>query len=238
MIGHVKKHYWIRDLMIIDDNFLLDKKKLFQICDTMIKERMDLTWYCIAHARSMTKDRLLKIKEAGCWFIEVGIESGNNQVLRQIKKNITKAEIMDAVDSAKRAGLKVKGNFIFGFPGDTAETIDETINFAQSLDIDFFQQNFLTIWPGCEISDEVLRDPYNYGGNDWGRLAHQRITYVPPGMTKEQLVKASKYAFRKFYLRPRIFLSFLPLLLSLRGVMFSITALRVFLKTVFRRNPI
>jgi anaerobic magnesium-protoporphyrin IX monomethyl ester cyclase len=144
MIRYLRENYGIRDLMILDDNFLIHKRKLFDICNAMISERMDITWYCLGHVKSMTAETLAKIKEAGCWFVEVGIESGNDQILRRIKKNANKAEIRKAVRKARTAGLKTKGNFIFGFPGETPEILEETIEFALSLDLDFFQQNFLT----------------------------------------------------------------------------------------------
>ena len=67
----------------------------------------------------------------------------------------TRIEISEAAKSAHEAGLLTKGNFIFGFPNDTKETIEETIQFSLDIDIDFFQQSFLTIWPGCEIFSQV-----------------------------------------------------------------------------------
>jgi anaerobic magnesium-protoporphyrin IX monomethyl ester cyclase len=234
MIRHLVDRFGIRDLMILDDNFLLDRRKLFDICDGIRSQNLDLTWYCITHAKSMTPDRLAKIRRAGCWFVEMGIESGNDAILGQIKKNTDKAEIRASVRAAKRTGLKVKGNFIFGFPGDTPETIEETIRFALDLDIDFFQQSYLTVWPGCEISRTAPKTDAP-PAEVWGRLAHQRITFVPPAMTRDQLVSASKESFRRFYLRPRTIIRLLPRLASLRGIRFSLTALAVFLRTILRK---
>jgi radical SAM superfamily enzyme YgiQ (UPF0313 family) len=238
MIRHLKNEYGIRDLMILDDNFLINKQKLFDISNAMIAERLDLTWYCLGHVRSMTMETLAKIKEAGCWFVEVGVESGNDQILKHIKKNANKARIREAIKNAKTAGLKTKGNFIFGFPGETEETLEETIKFALELDLDFFQQNFLTIWPGCELSAEISNSRAEFYEPDWGKLAHQRITFVPLGMTQQGLIRASKKAFRKFYLRPRILLGLLPQLASLRGIKLSLTASYVFLKTIFRKSEV
>jgi anaerobic magnesium-protoporphyrin IX monomethyl ester cyclase len=240
MMRHLKSEYGIRDLMVLDDNFLLDRKRLFEICDRMIAEKMDFTWYCMGHEKSMTDDRLAKIREAGCWFIEMGIESGNDGILKRIKKGTAKADVKSAVNRAKKAGLKVKGNFIFGFPGETAETLEETIRFALDIKIDFFQQNFLTVWPGCEISDELSRDLNGHFqlDGDWNKLAHQRVTFVPAGMTKDQLINASKKGFRKFYLRPRIIAGLIPRLASWRGIKFGLVSFRVFLSTILRKSPI
>ena len=238
MMRHLRSEYGIRDLMIIDDNFLLDKNKLFDVCNRMKAERMDFSWYCMGHEKSMTDDILAKIREAGCWFIEIGIESGNDGILKRIKKGTTKADVEGAVKRAKKAGLKVKGNFIFGFPGETLETLEETAEFALDLKLDFFQQNFLTVWPGCEIAEELFETPQsvNLLEDDWGKLAHQRVTFVPAGLTKEQLVKASKSAFRRFYLRPRIVIGLIPRLASWRGLKFGLISFKVFLRTIFRHG--
>jgi anaerobic magnesium-protoporphyrin IX monomethyl ester cyclase len=238
MIKHLIDNYGIKDLMILDDNFLLNRNKLFDICDTIINNKFDLTWYCMGHANTMTEDRLKKIKKAGCWFIELGIESGNDGMLKKIRKNTTKKEIAQAVCLAKQVGLKTKGNFIFGFPGETIKKVEESINFAIDIKIDFFQQNFLTVWPGCEIYSQTIdnSDSYEYYNSSWDTLAHQRITFIPRGMSKNELIKASKSAFRRFYLRPVIVIGLFPLITSKRGIKFLYNAFGTFLKTIFRNS--
>ncbi|MBN2490663.1 MAG: radical SAM protein, partial [Planctomycetes bacterium] len=228
------REYGIRDLMLLDDNFILNRKKLFDTCDGMVKEKMNLTWYCMGHARFMTEERLRKIREAGCWFIEMGIESGCDRILKVLKKNTTKDEIAAAVRTARSVGLKVKGNFIFGLPTETKESLDETIDFAAGIGLSYFQQNFLTIWPGCELAT----DPERYGRaiTDWGAMAHQRITFVPHGLTEEDLLAASRKAFRRFYLRPGVILAILASLRSPRALVTTGVAALTFLKTIGRRR--
>jgi radical SAM superfamily enzyme YgiQ (UPF0313 family) len=234
MIRHLRSRYGIRDLMVLDDNFILRRERLFEICDAMVRDRMDLQWYCMGHAKVMTEDRLRKIREAGCWIIELGIESGCDRVLEAIRKSTTKAEIANAVSRARAVGLKVKGNFIFGLPTETAESLEETIRFATSIPLSYFQQNFLTIWPGCELS--VQPERYGTGSTDWDVLAHQRVTFVPHGLTEDELVRASKRAFRRFYLRPRVVLEFLGSMTSWRAAGTLVTGLFAFLGTMLRRR--
>ena len=238
MINHLIDNYGIKDLMILDDNFLLNQKKLFDICDTIVNDRLDLTWYCMAHAHTITEDKLTKMKNAGCWFLELGIESGNSDILNDIRKTTTKDEIAHVIKMAKKVGLKTKGNFIFGFPGETLKTIEESINFAIDIKLDFFQQNFLTIWPGCEIFTQITDDKnnYEYYNSDWNSLAHQRITFIPKGMSKADMLNGSKMAFRRFYLRPRIIFGLLPLLTSKRGIIFLYKASATFIRTIFRKS--
>ncbi len=234
MIRHLKDRYGVRDLMILDDNFLLNRDKVFQVCDSLISERANISWYCIGHARSMTEDRLRKIREAGCWFIELGIESGCDRILKILRKNTDKKEIAEAVRHARNAGLKVKGNFIFGLPTETKESLEETIEFATSIGLTHFQQNFLTVWPGCSLSD----DPEEYGVHTgrWETMAHQRITFIPHGLTEADLIAASRRAFRRFYLRPRVLVETARSLTSARALVSTSKALLVFLRTVLRRS--
>lgn len=235
MIRHLEQRYAVKDLMFLDDNFLLNPDKVAEICDALIHDGDDLTWYCIGHAKFMTDDVLRKIREAGCWFIELGIESGCDRILRLLKKNTSKAEIAAAVARARSAGLKVKGNFIFGLPTETRESLEETTAFALDIHLTHFQQNFLTIWPGCELSV----NPAEHGtfAGDWENMAHQRITFVPHGLTEAELIAASKKAFRRFYLRPRIILELLKELRSLRAARGLMLAFVAFLGTVLRRLP-
>jgi anaerobic magnesium-protoporphyrin IX monomethyl ester cyclase len=182
----------------------------------------------------MTEDRLRKIKQAGCWFIEIGIESGCDRILKLIKKYTTKAEIASAVKRARDVGLKVKGNFIFGFPTETKESLEETIQFATHIGLSYFQQNYLTIWPGCELA--VSPEQYGQVEKEWAKLAHQRVTFVPNDLTEQDLVKASKDAFRRFYLRPSIVFEIGWFSISSwRAMQNSLVALGVFLRTIFRK---
>lgn len=234
MLRYLVDKYRIKDVMVLDDNFLLDKKNLFRICEAMIRERLDLSWFCIAHAKSMTEDRLEKIRQSGCWMIEVGIESGCDRILNLLRKNTNKSEIASAVKRARMAGLKVKGNFIFGLPTETKESLDETIQFATSIDLSLMNVSFLTMWPGCELSKNA--EHYGHSEMDWIKLAHHRVTFIPNGLSEEYLVMASKRAFLRFYLRPKIILENLHLFASFRGINSALVGLKTFLKTVFRKN--
>lgn len=234
MLRHLKKNYGVKDIMFVDDNFLISREKLFTICDAMVQEKMDLKWYCISHVKFMSEDRLAKIREAGCWNMEVGIESGCERILRLLNRNTPKSEIAAAVKRARAAGIRVKGNFIFGLPTETKESLEETIDFATSIDLSLFQQGFLTLWPGCELSVEAAE--YGEAETDWRKLTHFRISFVPKGLTRQDLLSASKKAHRKFYLRPRIVFETLGTLTSWLAVKFAVKAFNAFLKTAFRKK--
>ena len=232
MLRHLKHNYGVKDIMFLDDNLLINRTKLLAICDAMVQEKMDLTWYCISHAKFMTEDRVVRIREAGCWTMEVGIESGSESILRLLNRNTPKSEIAAAIKRAHAVGIRVKGNFIFGLPTETRETLQESIDFALSTDLSLFQQTFLTLWPGCELSEKASE--YGETESDWAKLAHFQISFVPKGLSREDLLKASTEAFRRFYLRPRIVFETIGTLTSWLSIKFAAKAFVAFLKTAFR----
>jgi anaerobic magnesium-protoporphyrin IX monomethyl ester cyclase len=232
MMRILKRTYGVRDLMIVDDNFALNKGRLEQVCQTMLRENMDFTWYCQGHVRFATEDRLKMMREAGCWFLELGLESGCDRILKLIKKGATKEQGALAASRAREAGLKVKGNFIFGLPGETLESMRETTEFACEIPLTHFQQNFLTIWPGCELSR--VTGAYGISEMDWSRMAHQRVTFIPHGLTEADLIRASKTAFRKFYMRPRIVMEFARSVSSIRTATTLCVGFATFCKSMWR----
>jgi radical SAM superfamily enzyme YgiQ (UPF0313 family) len=234
MIRHLKAEYRVKDLMILDDNFLLERKKLNRICDSIVEEGLDLNWYCLSHIKFMTEDRLKAAKAAGCWIMEVGIESGCERVLKLLNRHTSKEQIAVAVKQAKDVGIKVKGNFIFGLPSETKESLEETISFAKSIDISLFQQNFLTVFPGCELAGNA--EEYGDVERDWRKLSLWQITFIPSGLTADDLLRASKKAYREFYLRPGIILEILISITSYRAFKSTLLAVGAFLKSLLRRS--
>jgi anaerobic magnesium-protoporphyrin IX monomethyl ester cyclase len=232
MLRHLKHNYGVKDIMFLDDNFLINRTKLFSICDAMVRDKMDFTWYCISHAEFITEDRVARIRDAGCWIMEVGIESGSERILRLLNRNTPKPEIAAAIKRARTAGIRVKGNFIFGLPTETKATLQESIGFALSTELSLFQQTFLTLWPGCELS--VRASEYGETESDWEKLTHYQISFVPNGLSREDLLKASTEAFRRFYLRPRILVETIGTLTSWRSVKAAVKGFITFLKTAFR----
>lgn len=234
MLRHLVDHYGVRDVMFYDDNFFINHDHMMGICNGMIAERLDLSWYCLAHEKTMKPERLATARRAGLWFIEMGVESGSDRILREIQKKTSAREVAEAASEAKRHGIKTKGNFIFGLPLETRETLEETIRFACESDFSFAQQSFLTIWPGSPIAANWQR--YGTGPSEWDQLGQYTITFVPHGLTAADLLAASKAFFRRFYLRPRIVAEVARTLTSPRGVRTAATCTYVFLKTITRSS--
>lgn len=120
-----------------DDVFTLNKERVFDICRDIKKRGLNFKWECLGRADSIDKDVVVKMKEAGCERIFYGIESGNDRVLRMMNKKITVEAAQKAVQSTAEAGIQTGAFFILCYPGETNETVLDTIRFATSLPLDY-----------------------------------------------------------------------------------------------------
>lgn len=233
MMDEVITKYGIREFVFYDDTFSALKKRTFEICEEISRRGWKIDWSCCARIDCISKEMLQVMKRAGCWQIEYGIESGCQEILDRVNKKISLEKVKEVIKWTKQAGIQTRGNFIFGFPGDTKETIERTIDFACSLELDYFQQGFLTPYPGSAIYLSAEKEgDFN---RDWRKMNNITINFVPNGMTKEDLIALSKKAFRRFYLRPKIVFSHFFWLCQNPYMIFNYSrAFGTYLKTVFR----
>ena len=159
-LKQVHETYGIRNFYFIDDLFTIDVKRLEKILDYVIDQNLDYRWRCLARVDRVTPELLAKMYQAGCRQIHYGIESGNEEVLRRTAKHIDLQQVRDAVASTERAGIRSKGYFILGLPGDTEETMQETIEFAASLELTEAMFSIATPFPGTKLwNDLVAKHP-------------------------------------------------------------------------------
>ena len=149
--------YGIRNFYFIDDLFTIDLRRLQAFSDQIIAEKLDFRWQCLGRVDRVNEDILRKMHEAGCRRIHFGIESGNQQILERIAKGIKLQQVRQAVKWAKGAGLQVKGYFMLGLPGDTEETMQQTVDLAVELDLDEAMFSLTTPFPGTRLWDELVK---------------------------------------------------------------------------------
>jgi anaerobic magnesium-protoporphyrin IX monomethyl ester cyclase len=188
-ICYLVSRYGIREFHISDDNFTTDKNRAMEICDKIIDLRLDITWACSNGIRVdfVTQELLDKMKQAGCYRVAFGIESGSPKILKSIHKNITLEKIDNAVRMAKKAKLITVGFFMVGNYGETDQTINETIRFIKKIGLDYTQFTIATPYPGTELAEQVLdrgtifaekwSDYNTYTGSvfEWDNLSKKKI---------------------------------------------------------------
>jgi radical SAM superfamily enzyme YgiQ (UPF0313 family) len=150
------------------------------------------------------------MKEAGLRRIIFGLESGVEELLRNIKKEYNLERVREAVNACKKAGLETIGLFMIGLPGETPELTLKTLKFAIELDLDFAKFAITVPFPGSELYEKLTKEG-KLNRRDWENFTTfnpdpDKIVYVPDGMTPQQLIKLQRYVSRKFYFRPRMIL--------------------------------
>lgn len=204
---HLYRRFGVRDLIIYDDIFPLLRPRLMRICELIRSRGLDLTWSCNSRVNFADPAPLKAMHEAGCWQIGYGIESGSQEILDLIGKRIKLEQVERAIRLTEEAGIRTKGFFITGHPGETRETIRRTIDFARSLRLSDYQTCFFTPFPGTELHRDA--DKYGTVVAGWDRMNLLSPAFVPAGLTAGELEYWAARSYRDFYLRPRIILRYL-----------------------------
>ena len=154
--------------IFIDDSFTLNQKRVIKLCREMRKEKIDLEWICEGRVDNCSYEMLREIARAGCRILYFGIESANQRLLNYYNKQTTPQQSKTAVKTARKAGIDaVVGSFIVGAPNETREEIQNTIEFAKQIPIDFPQFNILGVYPGTDIWNEFEAKGLLKGGEYW-----------------------------------------------------------------------
>lgn len=205
-----------REIAFEDDNFTDHRKRLTEVCNRLIDERIDLSWSVNARIDTVDEDMLRLMRRAGCWYISYGIESGNQETLDRIGKKITLDMIRERIKLTRKCGIEAKGFFIIGFPWETEETIRETVVFALSLQLSDLNIFPLTPFPGTVVYEQAKQ--CGDFEDDWSKMDLQQIVYVPPGLSKKLLHDHIKKLLLSFYLRQETILNYFRRAIAARKV--------------------
>lgn len=203
----VVDRYGIRHFSVLDDTLGLDNKRTYELCDKIVDEKIDITFEGYTRVNVVTMDLLKKLKSAGLNRISFGVESGNQDILDMVKKGIRLEQIKDAYEMADKVGLETRLSVIFGLPGETEESIRNTIKFMKSLKCKQAYINIATPFPGTEFYD-YARD--GIGGlelltSDWSQYRRWGNAVIKVNeLRPEDLIKWQRKALLQFYLRPSI----------------------------------
>ncbi len=218
---HLVRDYGAQDLAFVDSLFCANQKRVYGICDEIIRRGPPISWTCSSRVEVVDEPLLRRMKEAGCWRTRFGIESGSDQVLDFVSKGISKQMIRDAITAADEVGLRPKAFFIVGHLADTRETILETIEFAKSLPLHDVTVQINTLLPKTQ-----QMAVWKAEGERYGRVISERTdlasfwepTFVPWGLEPDELVELHRQFYRDFYLRPWVLQQHLGTIHSVRDV--------------------
>jgi hopanoid biosynthesis associated radical SAM protein HpnJ len=201
----------VREISFDDDTFTADRKHAREVAAKL--KPLGISW--TINARANCDFETLKImREAGLRHVVVGYESGNDQILRNIKKGVTKAQAIEFTRNCKLLGLSVHGAFIMGLPGESHATIAETIEFAKALDLDSIQASLASPYPGTEFYELCLNEGWLASDSFLDETGHQRCIVSYPDLSAKEIYDTVELFYNKFYFRPKYILKSLGRVLT------------------------
>lgn len=168
------KEQGFRYIQFQDDTFTFNKKRLLGLLDRMIEERLNLSWVCDTRLNFIDAEALERMKKAGCIRVKVGIESGSREILRSINKGITPEMVIEKVKLIKEYGLGITAYLMIGFPRETDQQVEETIELARKIEADYYSLSILAPYYGTSIYDEFIKRSNGKGKKKhWEYFYHQ-----------------------------------------------------------------
>ena len=208
---YLKKEFEIKEFQIADDAFAADKKRAIEVCREMVERKVNLPWSLPngIRANSLNEEVVKWMKKSGLKYAGLGIESGNQKILDRVGKQQTLTEVKEAVRLLKKYKITTVGFFMFGLPGDTLETMRDTVKFAKSLDLEYCSISMTTPYPGTRLYEEIREQ----GGKLLTKSQEElfslgsKCKFVMPGMASpEEIEKTYKKARIQLLLRPKTIL--------------------------------
>ncbi len=193
--------YGIRHINFYDDQFTVNRQRVVDFCELMKADKLPVTFNCAVRAEHVDPELLGLMKKAGCWMISLGIENGDEHLLGRHRQNPDLKMIAATLRDIKKAGIRTKGLFMLGLPGETEETVQKSLDFVLSNPIDDFNLAKFTPFPGSPLYEKI----HEYGtfDEDWPKMDCMNFQFVTHGMTKERLDELFIQFYKRHYLRPK-----------------------------------
>ena len=199
--GALEKFPQIKEIFFDDDTFNIRKDRAIALSEKF--KALKFQWSCTARCHSKYEE-LKAMADGGARLFIVGFESGDPQILKNIKKGATVEMAREFMKNCRKVGIKVHGDFIIGLPGETKESINKTIEFAKELDCETIQVSLAHAMPGTELHDQMTKEGFlrvealaDSGGH---QLPH--IEY--PHLSKAEMMDGVNRFYDDYYFRPRV----------------------------------
>ncbi len=202
MMKHLHERYGIRHIMFVDDLFLASKVRTTELCNLLLASELKMTWTCTARVDTVKPEILSLMKKAGCWEISFGLETGSNDLLKKMDKAAEVEKSEQAIKWTAAAGIRTKGLFMLGFPGEDRGTITQTKDFIHRIPMTIMNLTKFTPYPGSPIYREIYGT--NIREDHWEKMNGMNFVWSPEGISVEELDREYQGILTAFYRRPRI----------------------------------
>jgi hopanoid biosynthesis associated radical SAM protein HpnJ len=201
-VRFVKENFpQVKEVFFDDDTFNYQKARTIELCRKL--KPVGVTWSCTSRVTT-DYETLKAMKEAGCRLLIVGYETGDPQILKNIKKGATVEMAQRFTSNCKKLGLLVHGDFIVGLPGETRDSIRRTIDFAKRLDTETIQVSIAHPYPGTEFYHYAQSNGLITIDSMTDEVGHQLPNVVYPGLDRAELVEWVERFYGEYYFRPRV----------------------------------
>ena len=190
----------IREISFDDDTFTADREHARAVAEKL--KPLGISWTINARA-NCDYETLRIMRDGGLRHVVVGFETGNEQILKNIKKGVTKAQAIEFTRNCKKLGLSVHGAFVMGLPGETRESIKETIEFARCLDLNSIQASLASPYPGTEFYELCKKEGWISSESFIDETGHQTCVINYPHLSSKEIFDAVEEFYNKFYFRPK-----------------------------------
>lgn len=229
--------YGVRQIQFYDDTFTVAKKTVLEFCRKLMDDKVDVTWTAYIRGDCFNEEMAAAMKGAGCHQVLIGVETGDVEIMRNIGKLIDKARYAQTVKIAHMHGIEVRGSFIIGNMGETRQTMEATLQYAKDLDLDLFQLSISTPYPGTQLYRDAVAQGLLVHKN-WSEYGQGRVLVRLPDLAPEEVYAFERYAFRSFYLRPKMIFRQLRRIVHVRHLRDLLLAFSVLVLGSLRyRNP-
>jgi anaerobic magnesium-protoporphyrin IX monomethyl ester cyclase len=186
------------------DTVTLNVKTFTAFCDELIARQLPIRWFGNARADNLTDPAFVhRLRRSGCWMLALGVETESEDIRKNMVKRLERQKIQSAFRNMREAGIKSFAFFIFGYPGETLDMIDHTIDYAIDLDPDFANFYPAVPYPGTALYDKSVREGLLRPEDaDWSRMEYSYYLLSGNGLDERTVLRAINRAKRRFFLRP------------------------------------
>ncbi len=209
-IKHLYSKFGVRHINFYDDQFTFNRQRVVDLCTMLINAPLKVTFNCAVRADHIDPELLRMMKEAGCWMISLGIETGDEDLLSQHRQNVDLDMLSDKIRLIHNNGIRVKGLLMMGLPGESEESIQRSMEYVFSLPIDDLNISKFTPFPGSPLYKEI--DKLGSFEEDWVRMDCMDFLFIPHGMSKKRLDELFTFFYKSHYTRPKVLLGYAAML--------------------------
>ena len=209
-LKYLKDRFHVRHINFYDDQFTFNRKRIETFCRLMIDVPLGMTFNCAVRAEHIDPELAQMMRDAGCWMISLGVETGDEDLLAQHRKNPDLEMLAEKIRMIHKARIRVKGLLMMGLPGETKSSIKKSMNYVFSLPIDEINVSKFTPFPGTPLYEKA----HELGTfeEDWEKMDCMHFLFVPKGMTKKILERFFLWFYIRHILRPKMLFGYVEMI--------------------------